>query len=424
MKQKEGYNVSWVVDNGLCTSCGVCMGACTHNAISFDYGRERNTPNVNVSMCTNCGMCYSVCPGKGLALEGIGRQLFGEEKDIRKELCTGHYLKAYVGHSTNYDIRYHAATGGMVSQFLIYLLKKNIIDGAVVVRYKENEPFEPEPFIATTEEEILLSRSSKYVVLSFDKVADEISHSDKIRRIVVVGLPCHIQGWRLLASKNRRVRESIVGYFAIYCSINKTKLSLEYYPWRYKIDKEKVGRFAFRDDGCMGFMKFTNIQGEEMKKIPYLSFWYGTHSFFANPRCSLCIDQLGELADVSFGDIHIEPYSKDTIGTNSIITRSNYWDNILRCCKDEGFVTLDEISIGTLVKSQGYTKSFKKGDGVRTNIAIRHITNRKSPIYDTVSEGNLKANVILAELVKALQRGIGRHRSMWWLIRLLDIKRE
>lgn len=423
MKQKLGNNVSWVVKNGLCTSCGVCMGACAHKAISFDYGRERNTPNVDAGRCTNCGICYSVCPGKGLALNGIGQQLFGKEDGINRELCAGHYIKAYVGHSTNHDIRYHAATGGMVSQFLIYLLKKKIIDGAVVVRYKENNPFEPEPFIATTEEEIWQSRSSKYVVFSFDKVADEIAHSDKSLRLAVVGLPCHVQGWRLLASKNRRVRESIVGYFAIYCSVNKTKLSLEYYPWRYKIDKEKVGRFAFRDDGCMGFMKFTDKQGTEMKKIPYISFWYGTHSFFANPRCSLCIDQLGELADISFGDIHIEPYSQDTIGTNSIITRTNHWNNILKCCKDEGFVTLDEIPIGTIVKSQGYTKSFKKGAGVQTNIAIRHIINRKSPAYDTVNKCNLKAKVVVTELVKALQRGIGRRRSMWWLIMLLDIKR-
>ena len=160
-----------------------------------------------------------------------------------------------------------------------------------------------------------------------------------------------------------------------------------------------------------------------MKKIPYISFWYGTHSFFANPRCSLCIDQLGELADISFGDIHIEPYSQDTIGTNSIITRTNHWNNILKCCKDEGFVTLDEIPIGTIVKSQGYTKSFKKGAGVQTNIAIRHIINRKSPAYDTVNKCNLKAKVVVTELVKALQRGIGRRRSMWWLIMLLDIKR-
>ena len=108
-------------------------------------------------------------------------------------------------------------------------------------------------------------------------------------------------------------------------------------------------------------MKFEDKNGNVLKKIPYLSYWFGTHSFFANPRCSLCIDHLGELADISFGDIHIRPYSEDLIGTNSIIARTEKWDSLLKECYKDGLIFLDRIPIETLVSSQVYTRSFKKG---------------------------------------------------------------
>lgn len=425
MKKTKKYNVAWVVKNGLCLSCGVCAGSCGHNAISFEYGCERNIPRVDESKCINCGLCYDVCPGKGIRLNAISDQLFGNETNIRKNFCSGYYLDSYVGHSEDYNIRYHSATGGMVSQFLMYLLKKKIIDGAVVVRYKRDSPFEPEPFIATTEEDIWESRSSKYVVVSYDKVANEIIKSDVTKRLAVVGLPCHIHGWRLLAMKNKKIRLSIVGYFAIYCSINKTKLSLEYYPWRYGIDRNSVGYFTFRDDGCMGYMKFQDMSGNDITKIPYLDFWYGTHSFFANPRCSLCVDQLGELADISFGDIHIEPWLHDTIGTNSIIVRSEFWNRILKDCAREGFVWLDSIPMDTLVESQGYTKFFKKGEGVKTNFILRYLVGKRNPVYDVpMDAGGVKVSTFLIEIGKIIMRRIGKHRKLWFVVRFFDGKRR
>ena len=412
-------NITEVVQNDLCTSCGICSGACSKNAIAFVYGKEKNVPKIDTSLCVNCGICYEICPGKGIQLNTISKELFGKEPSIQVNKYVGHYLKSYTGHSTDENIRFHSATGGMVTQFLIYLLKNNIIDGAIVVRYNKDNIFEPEPFIATTEEEIWESRSSKYVITSMDKIANEITHLKKTR-LVVVGLPCQIQGWRQLAKKNKRIKETIIGYFAIYCSVNKTKHSLDYYLYRYKINKLQVGRFTFRDDGCMGYMKFTDKEGRDLKKIPYLKFWFGTHSFFVNSRCSLCIDQVGELADISFGDIHIPPFSDDKIGTNSLITRSSYWDNILNNCQKEKVITLEEVPINTLIKSQEYVKKFKKGVGVKTNFKLRKLIGKPNPIYDYCYSGKIGINNFITECSKAIMRIIGRHKKLWIIVKLFD----
>ena len=416
-------NVSKVVRNGLCTSCGICAGACPKGSISFVYGKERNTPKVNSYTCVNCGLCYDVCPGKGIELNAWSKKLFAQEHSVKVDLCAGHYLNAYIGYSTNDDIRMHAATGGMVSQFLIWLLKKGEIDGAVVVRYKKDNPLEPEPFVATTAEDIWESRSSKYVVLSMDRIAEQIAKGE-YKNLVVVGLPCHIQGWRQLAKRNKNVHEAIKGYFSIYCSVNKTKHSLDYYPMRYKVKKANVGRFAFRDDGCMGYMKFEDRNGKVIKKVSYMSFWHGSHSFFVNSRCALCIDQLGELADVSFGDIHIPPYSDDLIGTNSILVRSSFWKSLLEKCESDNAVFLKELPIEDLTRSQIYCKTYKKGNGVKTNMLLRKIVGKTNPDYDFISSIPVSVKSIISELLKIVMRAIGRNRSLWFIVRMLDRNKD
>lgn len=411
--------VDKVVGDGLCTSCGICAGSCHEKCISFIYDKERNTPVVDKTRCVSCGLCYAVCPGKGIELNKLADSLFANGLVIKRDTYAGYYRHTYVGHSNDNEVRMHCATGGMVTQFLSWLLAKGEIDGAVVVRYKKDNPLEPEPFIATNMEELWDSRSSKYVVLSHDNVAKEIANG-KYRNLVVVGLPCQIQGWRQLAKKNNRVRDAIRGYFAIYCSINKTKLTIPYYLQHYEIDADKIGRFAFRDDGCMGYMKFEDKQGGMMKRIPYKEYWFGTHSFFTNPRCLMCVDQLGELADISFGDIHIKPYSDDTIGTNSIIARSSYWDDLICKCKEENVITLDEIPVETLVRSQVYVKTYKKGGGWKAYMYIKRFLGKEVPSYDFAYTGRVSVKNYLLAICQMIMYEIGKRKGLWWIVRLFD----
>ena len=411
--------VEKVVKNGLCTSCGICNGICPKDCISFYDSKEWNTPTINHDVCISCGLCYDVCPGKGVQLNHLSDSCFAEDSKIQKNLCVGYYRHTYVGHSTNDNVRMHCATGGMVTQFLIWLLEKGQIDGAVVVRYKKDNPLVPEPFIATTKEELWDSRSSKYVVLSMDKVAKEIARG-QYKNLAVVGLPCQIQGWRLLARNNKRVRDSIIGYFAIYCSINKTKLSMDYYPQRYQIETTNIGRFAFRDDGCLGYMKFEDKKGGVIKKIPYQNFWFGTHSFFTNPRCLMCIDQFGELADISFGDIHIKPYSDDMVGTNSIITRSAYWEDLLKQCKNDKAITLENIPITTLLHSQVYAQTYKKGAGVKAYMNLRELFGKRTPSYDYEYIGGISVKHYLNAINKIVMCAVGKRKKLWWIVKLLD----
>jgi coenzyme F420 hydrogenase subunit beta len=411
-------NISYVTSNGLCTSCGICKGVCGKKCITFQYGKERNLPVVDETKCIQCGQCISVCPGIGIQLNQYSKDLFATTRGIEKNTYCGYYLNTYTGYSTNEEIRYHSASGGMVTQFLLYLLDRKIIDGAVVVGYKKDDPLCPYPFIATTKEEIMQSRGSKYVVVSYDEIMSQLKKVDK--RLVLVGLPCQIQGFRKLAQKSKKISRCIIGYFAIYCSLNKTKHSIDYYLYRYNVNRKEVSYFSFRDDGCLGYMKIADKKGVVIKKVPYIKYWHGTHSFFVNNRCILCTDHFGELADISFGDIHIEPFKHDTIGISSLITRSGEWERHLQGCFYVGDIVITPISIDTLVSSQIYSKIYKKGAGIKVNFLFRKLLNKPIPQYDVIFDAKITIKNILQEFFKYIMRSVGHHKSLWPLIKFMD----
>ena len=412
-------NVSKVAESNLCCSCGVCKGACNKDAISFLYGKEINIPVVDNSLCVDCGVCYDICPGKGIDIRLASDAIFSPEQNVAYNALCGYYVGAYASHSADKEIRYHSASGGTVTSFLCYLLREGIVDGLVVTRYQKDNPIEPEPFIATTEQEILSTRGSKYLVLSYDRVIEQVKlfHGT----VAIVGLPCQIQGFRMLAEKNRRVREKVKGYFAIYCSLTKTKHSMGYYLWRYGLKENEIGYFSFRDDGCLGYMKVEDKKGNLLKKVKYEKYWHGTHSFFVNGRCSVCIDHFGELADISFGDIHVEPYSADTIGLNSVITRSTEWDAILRKCSETAVIDLKAIPIDDVLRSQPYAKIYKKGAGVVANFNLRKLAGMSNPDYGGVcSTAKPKIKNYIQESLKGVMRSMGHHRIFWPVIKFLD----
>ena len=122
--------VEFVAANNLCMGCGVCSDACPNGAISIRRIDDLNKPVIDKSMCRNsqgCNRCFTVCAGHGWNIHERNENLFCEGGS-RDNSCFGKFQKCYVGHSTDSEIRYHSASGGCLTTFLIYLLKKGYIN--------------------------------------------------------------------------------------------------------------------------------------------------------------------------------------------------------------------------------------------------------------------------------------------------------
>ncbi|MHA1959779.1 MAG: 4Fe-4S binding protein [Candidatus Thorarchaeota archaeon] len=56
-----------LLDEDLCTLCGLCPKSCTYEAITLD--RDKEELRIDDSRCERCGLCISVCPYHALSIE-------------------------------------------------------------------------------------------------------------------------------------------------------------------------------------------------------------------------------------------------------------------------------------------------------------------------------------------------------------------
>ena len=408
---------SFTVYNKLCTGCGICEDVCPQKCISIIRVDGENRPNVNTSNCLGdkCGKCLKVCPGTGIDLIRLSKELFKED-EIKEDKYIGRFVGVHSGYSLDYDIRYHSASGGVTTNFLIYLLENKVIDGAVVTAFS-GDKITPISYIARTKEDVIKARSSKYCPVALNKVGNEIA-SQSYGRYVIIGTPCHIQGFRKRMAIDKKFRDRIVGLFSVYCSSQRTFNAQDYIFAHYKIKKNSISYFSYRDNGCLGNLTINSTKGENLS-VPFLNF-YGPflRSFFKPHRCLTCIDHYGELADVCFGDIHIPPYSNDHVGISSWICRTKFWEKEFVRAAQKGYIHMDNISTEILNNSQA-DMLFPKRRLSKANMQFDYFFGRVVPLYDKELE-KPKVSDYVKEIVCHCQRFIGRHRKLWWIIEILN----
>lgn len=348
--------------NRLCTGCGTCVSLCPENAINMILNEKTGVyiPNLDKDKCKECSICYQVCPGRGVNHEELNFDVF---EKYPEDSLIGNYVNFYCGYSENTNIRNNSASGGMVTSLLIFALEKKIIDGALVTRMNKYNPFEPEPFIARTKEEIIEASKSKYCPVPLNRALDKILFSKKGEKFAVVGLPCHIQGIRNAERINKKLKEKIVLHFGIVCNHTPSFLATEFILYKAKIKKNDVQKLEYRSNGWPGGMSITKKNGN-IVFLPYssLSYWgLIFNNFFTPIRCLSCDDKLCQYSDVSFADAWVpEIMKRDNSGTSIIISRNNDFELLLNIANREGAVKIKRIDNDIIYKSQSLKSVYRK----------------------------------------------------------------
>ena len=405
--------IASVVKDGLCAGCGTCIALCPNEAIELTINKKKGiyVPELNENKCNNCGICHKVCPGHEVDFKGLNLEIFGKEPE---DVLIGNYLNCYVGHSTDYDIRYNSASGGLITQVLIFALEEGIIDGALVTRMKKDKPLEPEPFIARTREEIIEASKSKYCPVPANIALKEILNSKEGEKFAVVGLPCHIHGIIKAGKINKNLKQKIVLQLGLWCSTTCNFLGTEFVIKRLSTSKEDVRELDYRGEGWPGGLS-VQLKNGGKRYISLWDYWDSNFSSFRPSRCRLCSDATVEFADICLGDYRgQDAYLKEKIGNSGIISRTRASEDVLQRMLSKQKVEIWRVSSIDVATLQSYFHSKKN---VKAVFYLFRPLGKKIPIYN---QELLKPPLLayLLEISLHLRTLLASKRYLWGVLKI------
>jgi len=413
MEIQKDRDISEVVRDNLCMGCGTCFGLCPSGSITLAKNIQAGEyqPTIKQDKCTNCGICFAVCPGHTIDIPSLSSEFisanFADER-------MGAYSNLYQGYACNNDLRYRCATGGMVTATLLYLLEKNLIDGALVAHMPSDGTLTPRPVIARTSEDIVAAATSKYCPVPTNAGLKEIL--DISGRYAVVGLPCHLHGIRKAARINKKLRKRIVLHLGVFCGWNTPFTGTDFVIHQKKLKRSDVKSVAYRGEGWPGYNVFELNNGNKIKD-DYHQYWDRNLSAFIPNRCRYCHDHTAELSDVSYGDAWIpEIVSKDRMGTNLMIVRNSYAEDILRQMQREDRIFLSPIERRNVLESQH--KCRWKKMNIASRIKLAGMMGESVPDYGATTFPAPSKHLLADAAVEYLQFRLTSRRSLWWVLRL------
>lgn len=378
MMQKDMVQpIKNVVDSNLCIGCGTCVGICSSKALKMEMTREgKYIPKIVSNSCQECYLCTKVCPAGNENFKELNQFIFNKIPDNK---LIGNFINCYKGYSTNPTIRWSATSGGLVTSLLLFLFKKQLIDGTLLTRIDKDDPLKVEPFIARTEHDILSAMGSKYVPVPLNQLVNQILSEDG--RFAVVGLPCHIQGIRRAELKISDLRDKIAYHFGIVCSHTMSFLGVEYILKKMGIASNEIAELKYRGGGWPSGIKVLQKDGQQ-RFIPLLGSWWSEifgGFFFSYYHCTLCSDLLNEMADISFGDAWLpETMNNDKMGTSIVVTRTHKGEELIKAATSSNEIEVFILTPEDVIQSQLFMTLFKKRN-IKLRLRFLKILGRKIP---------------------------------------------
>ncbi len=362
---------SAVIDADRCVQCGACVAACPTDSIGIG---EDDLPKL-VKMCTGCSLCWDFCPRGGMRHEATwkldsARQHEGNNSGAESSFKitgngNGSPVEGIGDVHESYTARVRpeiegAQDGGVVSAVLISLLEADEIDGALLARESEEEPWKGEAFLARTPEEVRECAGSFYnQTLALGHLDFSGYDLPPNPRIAVVGTPCEIEGIKAMQARpwkwGSSQVEAVTLTIALLCtkSFNYEKLMLQEVRDKRGVDLEEVGRV----DVIRGKLIVQDREGETIFEEPIKDF-HGA----ALKGCDECADFMGHAADISVGSVG----SAD--GYSSVLVRS-----------EEGLAAFEHIKDKLELRDIDKPQALDKLDNLDKRIAFKSLKRAFDP---------------------------------------------
>lgn len=251
-------------------------------------------------------------------------------------MVLGTYKDIVTARATDKQIQNVSQDGGIVTALFTYALDEGIIEGAVVAGNTDT-PWQPEPTIAMSADEIIAAAGTKYTFSPNNAVLKEAVRQCGIEKLGTVATPCEIMGLRKMQSypfSTRFLADKIKLLIGIFCMENFSYASLQTF-----VESKLNGSMELTDkmDIGKGKLWIEDPKGNTGLKLKE------THGY-EQAGCNICKDYVAELADVSTGSVG----SPD--GWSTVLTRTDAGKTIFDAAVEAGVIETKAVDEGKFGK--------------------------------------------------------------------------
>lgn len=353
-EMRHHININKVVNCQLCMGCGLCTVDPATKGMIYNSRNDCLVPK-DIQLSED-SIAHFVCPGKGYDIKGIADSLYAQNAEFHTQLGYVHSL--FATHSVSKKILANASSGGIVTQLLLFLIEKRIVDFVSVTQFVcDKDGVHTKTFLTNDKQEILKAQGSKYCPVCFDSLLEEL-HTRK-GRVAVMATPCVIAGLRAIEKKYPDyLKADVKLHIANFCGGYKSFKNIKRLAEIHKVDYYNLKEFRFRGDGQPGSLKFVENSGKTAS-TPY-PLYVGLNGYSKMLRCHLCPDATGELADIACGDAWIPRFQVDSHTWSMVICRNKQTTDIMQQMQQERIIVTEKVTSEEVAQSQRQNLASKK----------------------------------------------------------------
>ncbi len=310
--------VSEIVEAGLCMGCGLCRGVAGDDRIGFvmtPEGRLRPVAREPLDEATDRAI-NAVCPG--VNVEGPEPEAAAPEAEL--DPVWGPAGGIVIAHAGDEEIRYKAATGGILTALGQHLVETGEVAFVLHVGASREAPMRSEARVSSDRASLLAGASSRYGPAA--PLHDFHALLERGRPFAVVGKPCDITAVRNVMRRDERARSLVRYCLALVCGgmsdLTKSQGVLD----DAGMKESQLRLFRYRGHGNPGPLRAETNDGHT-QEARYNELWGDEVGWALQPRCKICPDAIGEVADIAAADCWPGggPTGEDA-GFNAVLVRT------------------------------------------------------------------------------------------------------
>ena len=341
-----------VLDAGLCTGCGACVGLCPYQVVYHDR-------TVQLHHCDLIdGKCRDFCPRSEIDLRSLRALLF-DANDLTPEI--GAVKGYYLARAADPELRNVAQHGGTVTALMELAMVKGMIDTAIVSSGRHG--FDLDSANVKNVADLRAKSGSKFLVTptvaAFHRVAAESSGD-----IGVVATPCQalaLAKIRAAASKDEAGKtgklKMVIG---LYCGWTLSLPKFRELLFKSNIAPESLTGMDIPAGGDA--LEIDTIGGTRL--IPLAEV-----RPCIREACSYCFDSTAEYADISAGAARFGGTREEMRGWNQVIVRTDLGRDLMEIAVKSGILEIREAPAEVL-------KDLKNAAAEKKKAALKNIIGK------------------------------------------------